>query len=956
MKAFFKKHFPYIVLSLVALLILVTNYKLGTYLTGWDNLQTELNPWLGVKRSFFAVWQEYQSLGLLGGMGHASDIVRSLFIWFISWILPQSVVRYFFHILMLLLGGLGMYKLLSTASFRNKYVPLLGAIFYMLNFGTVQIFYVPFEAFSVFFAALPWEIWIFTQTFKTLNKRNLLLFFLINLIATPQAYVQTLFVVYILFLSLYALGLLIKERTFAKARLTAFLFLIILFINSFWILPQIYFLKTSADVVRQSKINQLATNDLYYQNYEKGTLRSFLKMQGFYYDLFRTNGQFLFLEWRNHFQKPVISLLPYFFMGIALLGIFKRGRLQIPFCLMFALSAFTLLNATPPFSWLNSLIRENGLIGQVFRSPFTKFIIPYALVVSYFFASGIDLILERSRGKGKSILLGLIALFILVYSLPAFSGYFFSPSMKVKIPQEYLELMDVFKTVDKGKRIALLPDYTFWGWFFHRWGYNGSGFLWYGIEQPIISRTFDVWSDKSEGYFWEMKAAAEAEDVYAFEKILEKYDVDYLVLDLSLLPVSGSLKSLQYERIANTLAKSRKAILIKNWKDIRLYKVKHDKKIQNFTSLAFALPNVGPNVRVTNKDVAYLELGDYQINSNLPFYAYYPFMNLTTQVQMKNRNWTIEEDKDNFVIKSKLPINPAGYNLSSSSTSEEIAIYKEGLVQEKQDISATQILSDKVIVTLPKKQIASIVPTNTKVNNCGPVKGRIENKNNDLFLTNQAIGGAIACFGYDVPFLEQRYGYLIVLDNKHVSGRRLFFYILDKTKRQSYIEERLRSDKEFFLLSPKFKYGLGYNFVFQNNSYENLSSENALRKLDVYLFPYDSVQNIVLTKKDQTLSNARFSNSFNSEKKHYFFYQVQIDPGKDKNLILYQAFHPGWKAYQNGKELKDHVLVNNWANGWRIEGDGDIKIVFWPQYLEFIGFGLLIISFLVVLYTRRKLL
>ena len=86
--------------------------------------------------------------------------------------------------------------------------------------------------------------------------------------------------------------------------------------------------------------------------------------------------------------------------------------------------------------------------------------------------------------------------------------------------------MDYFKNIDKNKRIALLPDHTFWGWFYHRWGYNGSGFLWYGIEQPIVSRTFDSWSSKSEGYFWEMKTAAEAENVEQFEAVEGDEDRD----------------------------------------------------------------------------------------------------------------------------------------------------------------------------------------------------------------------------------------------------------------------------------------------------------------------------------------------------------------------------------------------------------------------------------------------
>ncbi|MBI4130556.1 hypothetical protein HY468_04520, partial [Candidatus Roizmanbacteria bacterium] len=70
-----------------------------------------------------------------------------------------------------------------------------------------------------------------------------------------------------------------------------------------------------------------------------------------------------------------------------------------------------------------------------------------------------------------------------------------------------------------------------------------------------------------------------------------------------------------------------------------------------------------------------------------------------------------------------------------------------------------------------------------------------------------------------------------------------------------------------------------------------------------------------------------------------------------------------------GKQLTEHVLVNNWANGWVLPSEETqnsklkiqnetteqtVKIIFWPQYLEYIGFGLLILSFLYLLRYHRK--
>ena len=128
-------------------------------------------------------------------------------------------------------------------------------------------------------------------------------------------------------------------------------------------------------------------------------------------------------------------------------------------------------------------------------------------------------------------------------------GNYFADIMKVGLPDPYRQTINYFKQQDKDKRIAFLPDYTFWGWFSHRWGYDGSGFLWYGIEQPMVSRTFDVWSLTSESYYWEIKYAIESINPALFEQVLQKYDIDYLVLDKTLQPVSSVEEGLQYDQL-----------------------------------------------------------------------------------------------------------------------------------------------------------------------------------------------------------------------------------------------------------------------------------------------------------------------------------------------------------------------------------------------------------------------
>ena len=100
-----------------------------------------------------------------------------------------------------------------------------------------------------------------------------------------------------------------------------------------------------------------------------------------------------------------------------------------------------------------------------------------------------------------------------------------------------------------------------------------------------------------------------------------------------------------------------------------------------------------------------------------------------------------------------------------------------------------------------------------------------------------------------------------------------------------------------------------------------------------------------------------FPLNFEAKKINYSTYKVVINNETMKqsnNLILYQSYDSGWIAFANGKHL-DHVLVNNWANGWKIDDQtNNITIIFWPQYLEFLGFALLVIAFLRILLIKDK--
>lgn len=927
MKKFLIKYRYQLVLFLIVALLFFINRRGDTYLSGWDNLQTELNPGLGVKRAFFSVWEEYQSFGLTAGMAHAADLVRSIFVWAISFILPQSFVRYFYHFAMLLIGSLGAFTLFGLMGIGSLDA-FIGALFYLLNLGTIQIFYLPYESFSTFFAFLPWGIWIFSKLLThnqhdKEKRKDWVIFFLINLLGTPSFYTQQLFLVYGLILGLMGISHFIIERRSDILKKSILMAVVITIINSFWILPQIYFVRTNVDWVSQNKASQISTEDTLYQNLEKGTLNNFVKLEGFYFDLSGIKNEQLFLPWKDHFFGPGKYFMT--FLGfLALIGLIYslKKKNSIGITLILLLCSIALMSATPPFSWINELLRQNTLVNQMFRSPFTKFVIIYSLIYSYFIAQGFAFLNQLTNKK--IIIAPVVVVIIVLYALPAFKGYMISPEMQVKIPQDYFQVMDYFQNQPKDQRIAIMPDYTYWGWFFNKWGYNGSGFLWYGIEQPTVSRTFDGWSSNSESYFWEIKQATELEDINRYEKVLDKYDIDYLLIDYSLMPVASSYKSLALDRVDELIAQSQRISPILRTQNLGLYKIINNDNKSGFIRLLSNPTKVSPAIKVMTDDRAYEMTGDY-INTKDAASSdiYLPFADLTTLIKDKEKDWSISESEDYFSLSSSMPNQER--DLIMATQSAALLALEKGIDDVKLNLRTSKI-DDRFNVDFEKHLIKSFDLS-------GYDKDLVE-------------------FSLPAPNLPQKYGYLIKIRSKNISGEQLFFYVTDDTKNQSVIEEKLRSETEYFILSPKFQYGLGYTLAFQNKSFDNYKALNELTEVSVYLFPYKELKNahfISSGKKEPILTEPT---DFEVEKNNYFFYRFW-SPSQSDYLALSQSYDPGWLALSDGKIL-EHVKVNNWANGWKLDNQSNnVTIVYWPQFLEFIGFILLGLLYFRILTLKK---
>ena len=235
------------------------------------------------------------------------------------------------------------------------------------------------------------------------------------------------------------------------------------------------------------------------------------------------------------------------------------------------------------------------------------------------FAYGVFYLLRRFGNKKNInvVTTTLVTLMFIYFMLPAFKGNLVSKSMRVGIPDRYFEMFSYFNNQNDFGRVADFPVHSFWGWSYHDWqdhklGYQGAGFLWFGIKQPLLNREFDRWGSFNEQYYKEMSFAVYSQNVDVFEKLLSKYQIKWILLDKSLFSPTLDQKGLYIEELEEMLFTSSVTKLEKDFGEgLLVYKVNNDYKRQEVVSdFVYA----GPQVYKEAVDPIYNKFGNYVVS------------------------------------------------------------------------------------------------------------------------------------------------------------------------------------------------------------------------------------------------------------------------------------------------------------------------------------------------------
>lgn len=537
------------------------NYIPGTMLAGWDDLHHEFDFGLAFSRAIEGVWRADQGLGTVAGHSHMSDIPRMAILWIVSLVIPASSVRFVFVSLSLFMGVWGMYACVYRLSsdfghhLHDRAVvriatAVIASLVYMLNLGVVQQFILPFEMFMVQFALLPWLICSAYEYLHTHQKTTLLAFAIISIFYSSTAYAATLWYVFFGIFVLWIAGY-IRKNTAVHALL---LLAVCVAVNLYWIAPNMYFAVQRGHEVRSSKINTIFSPDMFAANKQFGHLSDALLLKGFLFDwnLYDyENKEFVQImqQWRAHLEDPLVRAAGYAMTGAALLGVglavALRNRNIAPFSLFLLVPLLMLVNDTWPMSllyeWLSTL---SPLAKEALRTPFTKVSIPAAFGLALFVGFSFSFVAYIRRSLRVVVLVG-VGAGILWFGYPAFHGAYIHHITQIHMPQQYQEVFTYFRAQPAQARVALFPIHTFWNWTYYTWGYQGAGFLQFGMPQPILDRDYDRWSKYNEDYNRQMSYALYAQNPSILAHTVNKYNIDYVVVDTSVfepsLPTQHSL-------------------------------------------------------------------------------------------------------------------------------------------------------------------------------------------------------------------------------------------------------------------------------------------------------------------------------------------------------------------------------------------------------------------------------
>lgn len=693
-------NYPIVFLLAISLFLCFANYTPNTFLSGWDTLHPEFNFGLNFQRVINGTFRTEQGLGALAIHSHMADLPHIFILFLTHFFLPLNLLRYFYIFLQLIIGPIGIYFFIYKFITKNKPGAFLGALFYLLNLGTLQQFFVPFEMFTVQFAALPWLFYLATEYLDKKNKpsKALIYFFIASLFSSPMAYAATLWYFYFLCLLIYVFCLSLSriiKKNFSVLKKILVLICVTITSNSYWILPNLYAVFTKGAEIGTANINKLFSEQAFLYNKEFGNALDISLLKTFYFDwgIYAGNNKFnnLLLYWIDHLNNPFVLQIGLTCAMLGIIGIiysiYLKNKVGISFLPILFLCIFFLINDNFPTGPVYIFLQNHlPLFKEALRFPGDKVLGLYTLVFAVYFSFSMQFLYSLIKKAKFNLLIKTlnfvfvigVSVALIYYMLPAFKGQLISPYMRVSIPNEYFKMFNWFNSQKDEGRIAHFPVNSLWGWEYYKWyedkpSFQGAGFIWFGIKQPMLVRDFDRWNLKNEQFYKELSHAVYSNNSGQIKNLIDKYQLKYLLLDKNIIAPENSEEVLFYAKIEKVLKQLEDENVLKketNFGKIYIYKTKKEYK---FKDVLKDLPNLIPVAQNFSNDFGYEQNGNYFSSDKYNSINY----------QFRNIN-----DNQEKVLSSKIDIANSGIKIKLSDNN----FLSPALLETENKISASVLI------------------------------------------------------------------------------------------------------------------------------------------------------------------------------------------------------------------------------------------------------------------------
>ena len=496
-------YYPLILLLVLGLLPLI--WFRGDYIINYGDQALPFFPLYSLKTNISYLWSHQYSVGLSCSRVIAGFFYTGFFALFEALGFSLIVTEKFFYCLLFFFSGVSMYYL-SCVVFGNKNkLPLIAsALFYLFNFFPLFAFWRQFTGVSFLYVFTPFFLGFYIRGLQAQKWKYLFLMVILSVIFTPMALNPAYLIVGWLFVLLYGLFYVLKNRKqkpilWFVTKFTLFLIVIEFLINLWWILP---LSNNFRDEISAAVAVGGSLGVFNYWSSQTSILNLFRLLGPWpFTGTFPTGDPFYI--WSSVYFTPLFILFGFIPLFIALISFIGDRINQFKeksfFLFLFILGLFITKGSHSPFGNVNLTIFNTIPFMDIFRSLYDK--VGIIIVVGYaiLFGCGIQTLEQFLRKKNlflaKIIILAVFIISFGVYMWPYWTGDIIygggekTPSARIKVPDYYYEAGEWMQNQSEEFKILSLPhqEGAAYSW---EHGYVGSDDpTVHFLQRPILAPT-----------------------------------------------------------------------------------------------------------------------------------------------------------------------------------------------------------------------------------------------------------------------------------------------------------------------------------------------------------------------------------------------------------------------------------------------------------------------------------